>query len=53
MGKTSELEVDKEPDVKNPNDISICHTETESGNELENANDKNEEQEEAPAPPVT
>ena len=46
------MELDKEPVVNNPNDVSISDTETESGNEHENDINKPEEQEEETAPPV-
>ena len=48
------MELDKEPVVNNPNDVSISDAETESGNDHENENeiDKPEEQEEETAPPV-
>ena len=52
VGETSELEIDKEPVVNNPNNISISDAETKSGNELENDNDKIEEQEEETTPPI-
>ena len=33
LGETSNMELDKEPIVNNPNDVSISDAETESGNE--------------------
>ena len=46
------MELDKEPVVNNPNDVSISDAETESCNEHEDDNNKTEEQEEENAPPV-
>ena len=46
------MELDKEPVVNNPNDISISDAETKSGNEHKNVINKPKEQEEETAPPV-
>ena len=53
LGESSNMELDKEPVVNNPNDIYISDAETKSGNEPENDVDKPEEQEEEIAPPVS
>ena len=36
LGETSNMEIDKEPEVNNPNAVSISDAETESGNEHDN-----------------
>ena len=46
LGETSNVELDEEPVVNNPNDVSISDAETESGNEHENDINKSEEHEE-------
>ena len=43
VGETNELEIDKEPVLENPNNISISDAETEDDNELVNDIDKDNE----------
>ena len=46
------MEIDKEPEVNNPNVVSISDAETESGNEHHKDTNEPEEREEETAPPV-
>ena len=43
LGETNELEIDKEPVIENPNNISISDAETEDDNEPVNDIDKDHE----------
>ena len=43
LGETSNMEIDKEPEVNNPITVSISDAETESGNEHEDDINKPEE----------
>ena len=52
LGETSNMEIDKEPEVNNPDVVSISNAETESCNEHHKDTNEPEEQEEETAPPV-